>query len=329
MSGLRRRLRISALLLTATAMLAGGCGGGEPSTSASAGGVEEPDLVVGMLPLPEVAPIQIGIDKGFFKAEGLNVKIEIIQGGAAALPDLVSGKLSVLHSNYVSAILANASGKATLKVVGDAYTAKPGNFMLMTKKGSPITKISDLKGKTIGVNTLQNVAELSVSALLKANGLAPTDVKFAERPFPEMAGALESGQIDVGFLPEPFHQVAAGANGAVKLTDMFTGPTADFPIAGYLTTGKFATDNPKTVAAFQRALRQATELAISNSAEVNTALGKYTKIDKATADLMQLGGFSTSVTATRLQRVADLMLEFGYLKEKYDVNVMMAGGASS
>lgn len=320
MSGLRRRLRISALLLTATAMLASGCGGGSDSgTTAEAGGPEKTDLTVGMLPLPEVAPIQIGIDKGFFKAEGLNVKIEQIQGGGAAMGDLVSGKLQVLHSNYVSALSAASSGVAKLKVVGEAYAAKPANFMLMVKKGSLITKVSELKGKSIGVNTLNNIATLSVSALLKTNGLTPTDVKFLERPFPDMAGALEAGQVDAAFLPEPFYQVAASKNGAVVLSDLFTGPTADFPISGYLTTEQFATENPKTVAAFQRALTKAIELAISNSAEVDTALTKYTKIDKATADLMQLGGFSTSVNGTRLQRVADLMLDFGYIKEKFDV----------
>jgi NitT/TauT family transport system substrate-binding protein len=43
---------------------------------------------------------------------------------------------------------------------------------------------------------------------------------------------------------------------------------------------------------------------------------------------MQLGGFSTSVNATRLQRVADLMREFGYLEQDFDVTNMLATGAT-
>ncbi|WP_113699359.1 ABC transporter substrate-binding protein [Nonomuraea lactucae] len=323
MSGLRRRLRISALLLTATALLAAGCGGGGSASSPNAGGLEKAELNIGMLPLPEVAPIQIAIDKGFFKAEGLTVKPQIIQGGAAAVPDLLSGKLDILHSNYVSAISVVAKGVGKLKVIGEAWTAKPGNFAIMVKKGSPITKVSDLKGKKVGVNTLNNVVTLTVSALLKTNGLTPEDVTFVEQPFPQMAGALEGGQVDAGFMPEPFHQIAASKNGAVLLAEPFAGPTADFPIAGYMVSEQFAKENPKTVAAFQRALLKATEVAISNSAEVDTALTKYTKIDKATADLMVLGGFSTTVNETRLQRVADLMLEFKYLPQKFDVKQMM------
>ncbi|WP_277349940.1 ABC transporter substrate-binding protein [Nonomuraea composti] len=317
--------RLSALCVAALVLTA--CGGGGNSAPPT-NGREKTEIRIGMLPLPEVAPIQIAIDKGYFTAEGLKVQTELISGGAAAMPDLVSGKIDILHSNYVSALLASASGTVKIKIVGAAYTAQPGNFLLMTKKGSPITEIADLKGHTVGVNTLNNISTLSVSALLKTAGLRPEDVKFVERPFPEMAGALDSGQVDVALLPEPFHQAAAKTLGAVTLTDIFSGTLTDFPIAGYLVTDAFAQQSPKTVAAFQRALRKATELARSDSTQVTAALLKYTKIDQATASTMKLGGFTTTVDPARVQRVADLMLEFGYLKQKFDVSSILAGGAS-
>lgn len=312
-------------LFCAAAWAIAACGG---NSAGQENGREKTDITIGMLALPEVAPVQLAIDKGYFAAEGLKVEVEVIAGGAAAMPDLVSGKLDVLHSNYVSALAASAGGVVKTKIIGDAYVAKPGNFVLMTKKGSPITTVAGLKGATIGVNTLNNVATLSVSALLKPAGLTPADVRFVERPFPEMGAALEGGQVDVAFLPEPFHQAAA-RKGAVVLSDIFTGPTADFPISGYLTTETFARSNPKAVAAFQRAVRKAAGLAVASPAEIAPALEKYTKIDRATAGEMKLGGYSTSVDAARLQRVADMMLEFGYLKQKFDVTPMLAGGASS
>lgn len=323
MSGFRRATVLGLLALLITA-----CGGGGDSGQ-HANGLEKAEIRIGMLPLPEVAPIQIAIDKGYFAAEGLKVTTEQITGGAAAMPDLVSGKLDIMHSNYVSALLAAASGTVKLKIVGAAYDAKPGNFTLMTKKGSPITELSQLKGHTIGVNTLNNIATLTMSALLKPAGLAPQDVKFIERPFPEMAGALDSGQVEVAFLPEPFSQAAAAQSGAVELAEPFAGPMADFPIAGYLTTETFAAQNPKTVAAFQRALSKGAELALSNPAEVAPALEKYTKIDRATAATMKLGGFATSVDPAKVQRVADLMLEFGYLKQKFDATPLIAAAPGS
>ncbi|MFI6922790.1 ABC transporter substrate-binding protein [Nonomuraea spiralis] len=312
------------------AALTAGCGGTDPSPSA--GGPEKPVLNLGMLALPEVAPIQIGIDKGYFTAEGLTVKPVVIQGGAAALPDLISGKLDVLHSNYVSAVLASSRGVGRLKVVGDAYAAKPGNFVLMTKKDSPVKALADLKGRKVGVNTLGNVATLAVSALLKPAGVTTADITFVERPFPQMAGALDNGDVDAAVLPEPFWQAAARTSGARSLSDLFTGATADFPMAGYLTTEDFARDNPRTVAAFQRGLRKAVELAIANPAEAKAAMPKYTKIDQATAGAMTLGGYSTTVDKARLQRVADLMLQFkgdGYLAAPFDVSALLLPGGPS
>ena len=77
------------------------------------------------------------------------------------------------------------------------------------------------------------------------------------------------------------------------------------------------------MAAFQRALRKAAELAISDPAVAKAAVPRYTKIDKATTDLMRLGGYVTDIDKTRLQRVAALMLEFGYLKKPYDVSSLL------
>ncbi|MGW0484039.1 ABC transporter substrate-binding protein [Nonomuraea sp. NPDC003214] len=319
-------MRIRALLLTVIAVVAAGCGG-DPATGKA--GLEKSTITLGMLPLPEVAPIQIGIDKGYFAAQGLTVKVEIIQGGAAAMPDLLSGKLDVLHSNYVSAMLAAGLGVAKPKVIGEAYVAQDGNFVLMTKRDSPITTLAHLKGKKVGVNTLNNVATLAVSALLKTAGLAPDDVKFVEQPFPQMAGALDSGLVDAAVLPEPFWQTAAKDSGARQLSELFAAATAKWPMAGYVVTDQFAQQHPKTVAAFQRGLRLATTTAISNSADAKAAILKYTKIEEATADLMRLGGYSTSVDKDRLQRVADLMLEFGYLKEKLDVSSLLLTAGTS
>ncbi|GAA1688160.1 hypothetical protein GCM10009733_100980 [Nonomuraea maheshkhaliensis] len=289
-------------------------------------------LIEFLRPIPSVALIPLA---AFLFTERLSLKVAIkvtteqITGGAAAMPDLVSGKLDIMHGNYVSALLAAAGGTVKLKIVGAAYAAKPGNFTLMTKKGSPITELSQFKGHTIGADTLNNIATLTMSALLKPVGLAPQDVKFDERPFPEMAGALDSGQVEVAFLPEPFSQAAASQSGAVEPAEPFAGPLADFPIAGHLTTETFAAQTPKVVAAFQRALRRAAELALSNPAEVAPALEKYTKIDRATAATMKLGGFATAVDPAKVQRVADLMLEFGYLKQKFDVTSLIAPAPGS
>jgi NitT/TauT family transport system substrate-binding protein len=322
MPSLPRLLVTTAVVMALTAA----CGGGATDTAADQGGsLEKSALNIGMLPLPEVAPVQIAISKGYFKEEGLDVKFTLITGGGAALPSLQSGQFDILHSNHISAFTAAANKVADLRIVAEADVGTPGNFVITSAPSSNITKVEDLKGKKVGVNTLKNVATLTTSAHLKVKGIDPDrDVKFVELPFPNMWQAIKSGQVDAGFLPEPF-LTAASTDGATKVVDVIGGPTDNFPIAGYYVTSEFLSKNPKTVAAFQRGLLKAQKLAASDRKEVEKALPVYAKIDEKTASLMQLPGFPITMNVQRLQRVADLMVEFGYLKEPFKAETLTAG----
>lgn len=278
-----------------------------------------------MLPLPEVAPVQIAIDKGYFQEEGLDVKYTLIQGGAAALPSPQSGQFDILHSNHISAFTAAANKVADLRIVAEADVGTPGNFAITTAPSSKITKVEELKGKKVGVNTLNNVATLTTSAHMKVKGLDPArDVQFVELPFPNMWQAIKKGQVDAGFLPEPF-LTAASTDGATTVVDVIGGPTDSFPIAGYYVTSDFLGKNPKTVAAFQRGLLKAQKLAATDRKEVEQALPVYAQIDARTASSMRLPDFPTTMNVERLQRVSDLMLGFGYLKSKFEATTLTEG----
>ena len=58
---------------------------------------------------------------------------------------------------------------------------------------------------------------------------------------------------------------------------------------------------------------------------VEEILPTYTKIDAATAAVITLGSFPTTLDETRLQRVADLMLEQGYLKSPLQAKAILPG----
>lgn len=317
------RLAITTVVVMALTVA---CGGGtDDAQTSDAAGLEKTSITVGMLPLPEVAPVQIAISKGYFKEEGLEVKFTLIQGGQAALPSLQSGQFDILHSNHISAFAAAANKVADLRIVAEADVGTPGNFVIAAAPNSSIKTLEDLKGKKIGVNTFNNVATLTASAQLKVKGLDPNrDVKFVEIGFPNMWQAIKTGQVDAGFLPEPF-LTAASADGATKIADVIDGPTDNLPIAGYYVTSEYLSKHPKTVAAFQRGLLKAQRLAASDRKEVEKALPDYAKIDEKTASLMQLPGFPITMNVQRLQRISDLMLEFGYLKAKFDAKTLTEG----
>ncbi|GII01121.1 ABC transporter substrate-binding protein [Planobispora takensis] len=327
---MRFRLASRVAAVGVTAMLAlSACGGSDTpteTTAANAGGLEKTEITIGALPIPDSAALYIANKRGFFKEEGLTVTIEPVQGGAQAQQSLLGGSLDATQTNYVSTFLAVSAGNK-LKIISDLYQATPNSFNLMVPKDSGIKTPADLKGKKIAVNSKKNIGTLAVTSVLKANGLAETDVEFLEFPFPEMAGKLQQGVVDAAWMTEP-HLTAVQKNiGATKLADTMTGPTADFPIAGVVVTEEFTTKNPKTVAAFQRALAKAQEIAASDRKAVEEILPTYTKIDAATAAVITMGTFPTSLDETRLQRVADLMLEQGYLKSAISAKTILPGAS--
>ncbi|WP_345397960.1 ABC transporter substrate-binding protein [Nonomuraea salmonea] len=325
-----RKLRCNAIAVgVAVALTLAGCGGSDDpgTTSADSGGLEKTTIKVGALPVPDPVALYVANEKGYFKEEGLTVQPTVITGGAAALPQILSGALDISMTNYVSTFAAVSEGKK-IKLVADMYQAGPNTFNLMVPKDSKIQTVADLKGKTILVNNLNNVATLTTLTQLKVAGLTADDVKFVEKPFPDMGNALLSGQADACWITEPFITANQSQHGFRKLADVMTGQTADLPIAGWMATEDWAQKYPKTLAAFQRAIGKAQQLVSSDRKEIEAMLPKYTKIDAKTASVITLGSFPSELNANRLQKVADLMLEYGYLKSPIDVKSVIAAPAS-
>ncbi|MFI7697500.1 ABC transporter substrate-binding protein [Nonomuraea sp. NPDC049480] len=296
------------------------CSGSDSSTSASAGanGLEKTTIKVGAIPIPDSVSLYVAINKGYFKQEGLTVQPEVITGGAAAMPKLMSGALDATLQNYVSGLVAFSAGQK-IKLVAEASQGAPNTFVLMVPKDSPIKTVADLKGKTVAVNTFNNIGTLAVETQLKVAGLTKADVKYKEIPFPDMTNALNTGLADAGWMVEPFITTSQSTVGFRKLADTMTGQTENFPISGWSVTEDWAKKNPKTLAAFQRAIAKALKDLSTDRKELEVTLPKYTKIDAKTASVITPLTYPTELTANRLQKVADLLLEYEYIKSAIDV----------
>ncbi|MEU5877740.1 ABC transporter substrate-binding protein [Spirillospora sp. NPDC047279] len=297
--------------------------GGDDDKGSGPNGLEQSDLTVGVLPIADSAAVMLARSKGFFQAEGLNVKVEIIQGGAAATPKLLSGALDATLSNYVSLFIARER-KNDIQIVAPAAAAQPNLFMIMVTKDSPAKTPADLKGKRLAVNTLKNIGELSSVVTLKSAGVEAKDVRFLEYPLPNMGPALQKGDVDAAWMTEPFITGGKGKLGLRSVADTMTGPLKDFPIAGWVMTQRFTGKNPKTAAAFQRAVLKAQGLLAADRANLEAILPTYTSIDAATAKAVAVPTFPTSLDTAEIQRVPDVMRQYGYLKEKADASAAIA-----
>ncbi|GAA3844011.1 ABC transporter substrate-binding protein [Sphaerisporangium flaviroseum] len=281
------------------------------------------------MPIPDCATLKIAQDKGYFSREGLKVDASEIQSGGLAFAPLQGGSLDISIGNYVSTIAAQAQGAGPFQFLNDAYQAAPGTFVVMVPKTSKAQELKDLRGKRIAVAALHSIITLGVENGLATAGLKASDVQMVPMALPQMIAAAVTGQVDAVVLVEPFISAFATQHGAREIYDLMSGSMANFPIAGWMTTVEFAKKNPKTVAAFQRAMEAAQADAARDPDLVENAIPKYTRIEANIASNIRLGTFPVSLEPIRIQRVADRMKELGYLDTPMDVTLLLAGSGAT
>lgn len=341
--GRARRGSVRAVGLLATllaASLTAGCGlfGGseEPeatNTSAAASGpLEKTTLKVGVMVGIDCAGAQLALLNKAFEEEGLKIEAETVQSGAIAIPALAGGELDVTFGNWVSFIKAQKAGLADMKFIAESYLSTPNsNFAVITGKNSQINSPKDLEGKKIAVNAKGNINELLLRAVLDANDVDFNKIKdnLVEMPFPGMAAAIQNGQIDAAATIDPFVTAAQKTIGAKIVFDLTgAGPTENFPLSGFAVNRKFAEENPNTVAAFQRAVLKGQQLAADRS-NIEQALPKFARMDPQTAAIVKIGQFPTTIDPKRIQRVADLLVTYGMLDSKIEIEPLVVPMPSS
>jgi len=143
---------------------------------------------------------------------------------------------------------------------------------ILVKGSSSIRTPADLAGKTIAVNALKGVGEVMIRAALEKSGVDQSSIKLLALPFPAMRAALNSGQVDAIWTPEPFLSQAIQIDGARDL--MAPGPVLGdyWPIGGYFVRTDWASKNPGLAAKFRTAMNQALEYSQNHPDEIRDLL---------------------------------------------------------
>jgi len=321
------RVSLAAAGSLAVALVAAACSGSSASTSSAttSAHLEKTSVVVGTLPVLDTAGLFLAIKDGYFQDAGLNVSVSPIAASPQAIPDMLHGKVDIVAgANYVSFFQAQAEGAAQFKVLADGASCSSDTFQILAMPGSHITSAAGLAGKTIAVNVKNNIQTLLINTALETAGVNPATVHYVVVPFPKMAQALVAHQVDSISVVEPFISEAELGVGAEPVISTCTGPTADFPISGYLATQKWAQQYPNTARAFQTALDRGQVLADASRSAVEQVLPSYIKgLSPEQAAVVNFGQFPTALDGTHLQRVANLMFSGGLVSQQFSVQPML------
>ena len=145
-------------------------------------------LHVGAIPSEVAAELFYGVDMGFFKKAGLDVQIDFFNNGGAIAAAVASGALDLGLSDLMSVINAHSRGLPFVYAApGLLTTLKAPTVGLLIPNASPIKEAKDFNGKSVAVSGLKNIAQITASAWIDANGGDSKTVKFVEVPFPAPA----------------------------------------------------------------------------------------------------------------------------------------------
>jgi NitT/TauT family transport system substrate-binding protein len=317
----------TAMAALVSATLAVGCQG---SGSSPAGTVA---ITVAAIPGIDDAPLYVAAQNGLFSSAGLNVNIKRYQSVSQELQALKSGKVDVAEGDYVDFFAeAAASPKQGLRIVADGYHAAPGVMEVLTGPHSGITTPQDLAGKTIGTpepqairfnpSTPYSLETVATQSVLANDGVSPTSVRWKALPAGDLINALAQHQVSAILVQEPYILQAESRLGAIEVLDSCSGATANLPLSGYFSTQSFAQRQPAALQEFRSALQQAQANAVLPGPE-QAVLANFPGMTMQSASLVTIGAYPTTLDAASLQRVADLMFNFGVLAKGLDVGSMI------
>jgi NitT/TauT family transport system substrate-binding protein len=266
-------------------------------------------ITVDTLPIANALPMDLGIKKGFFTNQGIEISKKTLQSGNDIVLALANNNGDIGYLGWVPMMIASTQGIPLSAVAASEVegTSEGDNWQNILVKGdSSIRTPADLAGKTIAVNALKGVGEVMIKAALKKRGVNPNSVRLLAMPFPTMRTALRNGQVDAIWTPEPFLSQALNLDNARIV--MAPGPVLGkfWPVGGYAALTSWTKRNPALFKKFRTAINRSLTYAQSHPAEIREML-------PAGTGNVRLPIWSPLIDRAKLRQLASYTKEFGVI----------------
>ncbi|PJF31362.1 MAG: hypothetical protein CUN51_03250 [Candidatus Thermofonsia Clade 1 bacterium] len=235
---------------------------------------------LGFLPVITYATFFVGIERGYFADEGIEIElVPLPAGGGDSIVQLAAGNLDVAATG-AGATLWNAIALGfPVKIVAPLHTERPPlatPLVISAKRVDEIKSAADLRGKRIAINNVGSAVEYWVYAALQRGGVSMDEVTIVPMPFPQMAAALDAEAIDAAVITEPLATLGRDQGLLALLADDFIdGITVTYVFMGEA----MLTERRPVAEAFMRAyLRAARDLQGEIDESLAAIIEKYTNV---------------------------------------------------
>jgi NitT/TauT family transport system substrate-binding protein len=222
------------------------------------------------------APAWMALEGGYFREQGLDVDLTLINSGATLLAALQNGDVELAGTGGSTLLLGHVQGLGTVLV---GAPVKLLDFSVFTRP--EIRTLDDLHGKTIGVTRLKSTTDAGTRFALQRLGFQP-DVDVFTRGTggqSESLAAMETGAIDGATMGMPVQVEARrrGYNELIKINDQ--GIRIPFINGAIGTTRRVTEQRPDALDAAMRALAQGVARFQRDREFAIQVTAKYTQLD--------------------------------------------------
>jgi NitT/TauT family transport system substrate-binding protein len=221
------------------------------------------------------ALIFIADDQHFFADNGLNVTIKEYDAGLYAVDDMLNGSNDIAVATEFVLVGKVFKGE---KVSSIGSIAKYQSHYLIGRKDRGIEKVTDLKGKKVGL-AKGTSGEFYLSRYLELHGISLADVTLIDIKPSQYTDAILNGTVDAALVWEP----SAGAINDRSGNSVVSWPAQSGQL-GYwnaICRDDWAAQHPELVNRFLRAIDQAEDYTIYHPAEAKAIVKKRMHVDDA------------------------------------------------
>ncbi len=224
-----------------------------------------------------ITPLIYGIDRGFYRKEGIDLQFRVLRG-ELAVSAILGGKDIDYMYGAGTAITAAVRG-LPMKVYSHDF--KSLLFYLMGN--SRIQTGQDLKGKKVAVASLSGTGALATRASLRALGVDPDkDVTLIVIGSASVRmAAMEAGSVEAAIMPVPWN-IRLKQKGFMEL--IFTGKVLTQPLTGLATSRERGDKNPEQVKKMLRGFLRSLKAVKEDKRDVVDFIGRKFGLDPGAAE---------------------------------------------
>jgi NitT/TauT family transport system substrate-binding protein len=236
------------------------------------------------------APFAVAVDKGYFKAEGLDVTIDPAAGSREPISRIASGAYDMGFGDVNSLVrFRNENPEADIKAVMMVYDRPP--FAIIGRKSRGISMdLSSLQGKRFGAPAA-DAAYAQWPVFKAVNKIDDTSMKFENVGFPIREPMLAQGEVDAVFGFAMSSYINLKSRG-VPVEDIVVLPMSDYGVDLYgnaiLVSQKFLAEKPDAVKGFLRALLKGVRDTARDPENAVDAVVKRNDVTKKDVELERL-----------------------------------------